>query len=518
MTRKGSDRMLATNEEMQRMDLRAVEEGHVSMVQLMKQAADALFEALCRRYGRKCRYGIFCGSGNNGGDGYALALRMKAEGIPFVICSLREPRSACARHYAQLLEESGEKVLELSRYAQAIEAADVLVDALFGTGLNRTLSGDGALLAAALNASGKPIVAVDIPSGLDGDGTLRSDTVVRASHTVTFECVKKGMLPYSSRIFCGRIECVPIGMPNEVKECADPTIVLDPVNVRPLLPRRRAQSHKGSYGRVLVIGGSRRMSGAVILCTRALLRSGAGLVTCLLPEDIHPIVASQVIEAMYRPVPSDANGQLTEGCLRDVTWTDYDLIVAGNGMGRGEATRSIIRQILDSEVPCLLDGDAIYEAGAHDLLAPVRKKPVLLTPHMRELSYLCKEPVDLLREHPQHSAQAFVRAHPYVTLVAKDDITWICQQERLALSIIGSDALAKGGSGDVLCGMIAGLYAQSKDAFAAACAGVYAHAYAAQQLAAHEDSMSVLASDLIEQLPKTYRSLRDRYCGRPDVL
>lgn len=501
--------MLATNEEMRRMDQRAVQEGYRSMRQLMKQAADALFEALCRRYGRNSCYGIFCGSGNNGGDGYALALRMKAEGIPFVICALKTPQSACACYYAQQLEEQGVRVQPLSQYAQVIEQADILVDALFGTGLNRPLDAESAQLVQALNASEKLIVAVDIPSGLDGDGVLRGDTVVHAAHTVTFECVKKGMLPYTARTCCGRIECVSIGMPKEVKACADPTDVLDAALVRRYLPRRRAQSHKGSYGKVLVIAGSRCMSGAVILCLKALLRSGAGLVTCLLPEDIHPIVAGQVAEAMYRPQPSDANGQLIAStCLRGIDLRDYDLIVVGNGMGRGASVRSIVQQVLASDVACLLDGDAIYEAGTYGLLPPTRTKPVLLTPHPQELSYLCQEPIATLREHPQQSAQAFANTHPYVTIVAKDDITWICQSQRLALNINGSDGLAKGGSGDALCGMIAGLYAQTNDPFEAACAGVYVHAYTAQQLVAHTDSMSLLASDLIEALPKTYHFLR----------
>ena len=177
-------------------------------------------------------------------------------------------------------------------------------------------------------------------------------------------------------------------------------------------------------------------------------------------------------------------------------------------MGKGENTRLIVAQVLASEVPCILDGDALYEAGTHDLLPQSRLHDVILTPHPKELSVLCKEPLSSLREHPWQSVQKLSERYPYVTIAAKDDVTWVVGKGQRALNIGGSDGLAKGGSGDVLCGMIAGLYAQGRDAFAAVCAAVFTHAYSAQRLAQRMDTMSMLPSDLIAELPNAYAQIR----------
>lgn len=499
--------MIATSEEMKNMDQRAVEEYGITMRQLMKQAADALFETLYAQYGTRPNYVIFCGSGNNGGDGYALALRMIENNMHVQICALCSPNSECANYYAQQVLERGEKILDGTYWKQAIQDGDILIDALLGTGLNRVPQGEYARVIQALNASGKTIVAVDVPSGL-GEQSFSYEHTVHANQTITFECIKKGMLPYSRRLCCGEILLVSIGIPSKARQCRDRSIVLDARLVGELLPKRKAQSHKSSYGRVLVIGGSKQMSGALVLCTKALLRSGAGLVTCMLPSCIHMIVAAQLKEAMFRVMPDDGNQFVSEYFCSIDDLRAYDLIVIGNGMGRGNETKKIVERVLASDVPCILDGDAIYEAGKHDLLDINRTAQVIITPHLKELSYLLKQSFDQLREEPWLAAEDWLKEHPFVTAVIKDDITWVLHQEERALNIIGNNGLAKGGSGDVLCGVIAGFYAQSRNAFDSACAGVYAHAFSADQLIQVMDPMGMLPSDLIEQLPKTYQELR----------
>ena len=500
--------MIATSEEMRKMDQRAVEEYQIPMHQLMKQAADAFFEALIDHYGRQACYGIFCGSGNNGGDGYALALRMKKEGVSFYLCALQPPHSESARYYAAMLTEIGDECMfDETRYMHVLDRSDILIDAIFGTGLNRPPQGNDAQVIQALNHSRKPIVSMDVPSGIS-EQVFDPERSIHAQLTITFECVKKSLLPYSRRSCCGKIKAVSIGMPKPLRQCEDQTIILDPRQAGAYLPLRKAQSHKGTYGRVLVIGGSKSMSGALVMCTSALLRSGAGLVTCMLPSCIHPIVAAQLQEAMFQVMKDDGSQFDIRFFCSIEDLRKYDLIIVGNGMGRGAATKKIVEDVLASEVSCILDGDAIYEAGTQDLLSLHRTADVVVTPHLKELSYLLGKPLDELREEPWIAAQSWLKEHPFVTIVAKDDITWILQQDQQALNIIGNHGLAKGGSGDVLCGMIAGLYAQSKDAFASACAAVFAHAFTADQLADTMDPMSMLPSDLIAQLPTTYKQLR----------
>ena len=500
--------MIATNEEMRRMDQRMAEEAHVSVRQLMMQAATALLERLRALYSASCRYGIFCGSGNNGGDGFALALLLKDLQLPFVICAADGKRSPAAAYYAEQLQREGTNIYDLTAAEEVIGACDVIIDALFGTGLNRELSGIYAQVVSQINRSKKTIVAVDIPSGMDGNAALNSEVCVCADRTITFECLKKGMLSFEQRKKCGKIDVVSIGILPQYRQCSDPTLVLTKDHVRTMLPRRYVHSHKGTYGKVLIVGGSRHMSGAVVLCARALLRSGAGMVTCMIPQCIHEIVASQLQEAMFKPISDDGTQMVIAGFAEISELETYDLIVAGNGMGRGPNTLRIVERILQSSVPCILDGDALYEAGKKHLFPAQRSSAVIVTPHLKELEYLTSIPLQQLQAAPWTGARRLLSQYPYLCVVAKDDLTWIFYQDKQALNIIGNNGLAKGGSGDVLCGMTAGLFAQSKDPFSAACAAVYAHASCADLLIKRMDPMGMLPSDLIEQLPGVYAMLR----------
>ncbi|MEE0774363.1 MAG: NAD(P)H-hydrate epimerase, partial [Merdibacter sp.] len=353
----------ATAAEMRAMDQRAVHAHGISETELMQRAAQAMLDALCAHYGRTCRYGIFCGCGNNGGDGYALGELMADAGISLTICARDGQLSPGAAVYAERAAEKGVRIAGMDQADEVIADSDVLVDALFGTGISREMSGADAALADRLNESGKPVAAVDIPSGMHADGEWMSAHTVKAELTVTFVCLKEAMLRLPQREWCGKIEVRPIGMPPAAVQCADPAIVLDDERVRAMLPRRMPHSHKGTYGRVLLIAGSLNMSGAPRLCAQAILRAGAGLLTCMIPAGIHDIVASAIPEAMYRPLAMDENGQIAISALpQPEQLRGFDLIVIGNGMGRGSSTRAAVQLALDSGVPCILDGDALYEA------------------------------------------------------------------------------------------------------------------------------------------------------------
>ena len=499
----------ATAAEMRAMDQRAVHAHGISETELMQRAAQAMLDALCAHYGRTCRYGIFCGCGNNGGDGYALGELMADAGMSLTICARDGQLSPGAAVYAERAAEKGVRIAGMDQADEVIADSDVLVDALFGTGISREMSGADAALADRLNESGKPVAAVDIPSGMHADGEWMSAHTVKAELTVTFVCLKEAMLKLPQREWCGKIEVRPIGMPPAAVQCADTAIVLDDERVRAMLPRRMPHSHKGTYGRVLLIAGSLNMSGAPRLCAQAILRAGAGLLTCMIPAGIHDIVASAIPEAMYRPLAMDENGQIAVSALpQSEQLRGFDLIVIGNGMGRGSSTRAAVQLVLDSGVPCILDGDALYEAGMHGLLPTHRDSALIVTPHLRELEYLSGIPLSQISRDPRQCALTLAQRYPYLCIAAKDDFTWIVQESRQAVNITGNDGLAKGGSGDVLCGIIAGLYAQGRQAFESACAGVYLHAAAARHLAAHCDTMSILPHELSECLGSVCASLR----------
>lgn len=499
----------ATAAEMRAMDACAIHEHGIPEIELMRRAAAALQHSLFAAYGKRRRYGIFCGCGNNGGDGYALAEMMADEGVPVMICARGGTLSRSAAYYAKRAADKGVRIVAQSAAEEVIAHSDVLVDALFGTGISRELNAEDAALCDLLTNSGRHVAAVDIPSGMHADGEWMSAHTVKAERTVTFACLKKAMLKLPQREWCGKIEVCPIGMPAAAIRCADPALVLDAQAVRGMLPRRKPHSHKGTYGKVLLIAGSLQMSGAPRLCAQAILRAGAGLLTCMIPEGIHAIVASAVPEAMFRPWPMDDNGQFALDALPDETWLrSFDLIVVGNGMGRGPSTRAIVQRVLDSGIPCILDGDALFETGKHALLPAQREQTVIVTPHLRELEYLSGVSLAQISADPRQSAAMLASRYPYLCVVAKDDLTWIMQGERQSVNIIGNDGLAKGGSGDVLCGIIAGLYAQGRQAYESACAGVYLHALSACMLAEECDTMSILPHELSECLGKACAKLR----------
>lgn len=513
---------IADAAELKRMDEEAIGLYGVSLEALIESAAQALKAELLAVYGRSCRYAVVCGPGNNGQDGAALTRLLWNEQIDCLLCT-KEEQTKRQKAVSDLTVPSADKQEQRNKpketkrensysYAQidaVLRQADVIVDALFGTGLHRPLSGEYARLVQAINACGKPVVACDIPSGMDADGSWFDETIIQADRTVSFACIKKGMLCMPQRGYCGKIVVRNIALPPAVVRCTDDTLVLDAAQVGSWLPKRRAHSHKGTYGRVLLIGGSRQMSGAVVLCAKALLRSGAGLLTCMIPDCIHPMLAAQLQEAMFEPLPSDAAGHFHEAFLPDLEQLQqYDLIVAGNGMGRCHSTRRIIERVLQSEVACIIDGDGLYEIGKGQLLPDTHRQDVLLTPHLKELSYLSEAPFDAICRRPWEAATSLIQRYPYVSLIVKDDWTWILSRDKRALNIIGNDGLATGGSGDVLCGMAGGLYAQSGNAFASACCAVYAHAWSADRLASQMDTMSLLPSDIICELPQTYRLLR----------
>lgn len=507
---------IVTTQVMCDMDYEAIHEYGIPGIILMEHAAMSIFEYMSEHIKKEKRILILCGPGNNGGDGFALA-RLLVQGayenvtllctVPYHKMSHDEAiyaRIAQSYHIPIIQSEDMEIIQPL------LEQQDCIVDALFGTGLTRKIEGFYDELILRVNRLRTCVICVDIPSGIHGDSGQIMNCAIQGDVTITFECMKTGQLLHPGNTYCGELIVKPIGIPKEISMKIPEYIqVLTNDIIKDFLPRRSSHSHKGSYGKVLMVGGSSSMHGAITLSAKAALHSGLGTLTLMIPESIRAIISKKMEECMILSIP-DEEGFFHKDAAHILKeqMENYDVVVLGNGMGRNEATKSMVKVVLESNKPCIMDADALYEIGNYKDILKHRNALTILTPHPKEMSYLSGKSVKEILKNPMQFAREYTCEYPSVVLVLKDQHTIICDKKHMYMNMIGNHSLAKGGSGDVLCGILCGLFAQSKDALASSCSAVYVHAFTADELIKEKDAYSILPSDLIEKLSDVYGKLK----------
>ena len=426
-------------------EMRAAEQGH-DVEAMMEQAGRAVANAVLARYPEARRIAAVCGKGSNGGDG-KIALR--------------------------LLAESG---LETSE--QLDSDPDVVIDALFGTGFHGEPRGDAAALIERINGAGVPVVAVDIPSGVDASSGEVPGAAVRAELTVTMHGRKVGLVVAPGRFHAGDVEIADIGL-----EHADTKHRLVTEEILRLVPRRSEGDTKYTAGSVLVVGGSPGMTGAVCLAAEAAFRADAGYVAVAVPEASLPVIETLLIEAVK--APRERVDELAERATA---------FAVGPGLGRGDDERSLVRRLLaDLALPAVVDADALYELEAADW--PAAR---VLTPHAGELGRLLGEDSSWVDEHRLEAVQRAVDRYRCVVLLKGPGTLVAAPEMGVLVCDVGTPALATAGTGDVLTGVITAFLAKGMDARLAAAAGAFAHGRAAE-LAPHQ--VGLIASDVIDSLP-----------------
>jgi len=391
-----------------------------------------------------------------------------------------------------------------------LDKAACVVDAILGTGLRSQVRGLYADAIEVVNSCGAPVLALDVPSGLDADTGAVLGTAVQAEATATFGFAKLGQVLYPGAEYCGVLGVVDIGIDDRAIAAHPPRARLsDEFMASGLLPRRVVDAHKGSCGHLLVIAGSRGKTGAAILATRAGLRGGAGLVTLATPASTHPICASAVFEAMTDPWP-DRDGALRfdEDCLA-AALEDKAAVVVGPGLGVSVAVRRLTTWLLrESPLPMVLDADALNVLAGR--LGPLRRARarVVLTPHPGEMARLAGIAVGAVQADRVGVARSFAEEHCCV-LVLKGARTVIAAPDGMVwINPTGNPGMASGGMGDVLAGLIGSLLAQGLDTHEAACAGVFLHG-AAGDMVADAGSVGMIATDVIEHLRPAARILSE---------
>ncbi len=488
-------------ESMRAADAKAIDERGVPSLQLMESAGEALAQAV-REIAATGPVRIVCGKGNNGGDGLVAARLLSETGFE-VDTLLLWPASELSEDAAENHRRLGEPGREVTpeELNTALEGSGCVVDAIFGTGFDGAPRSPAKEAIEGMNECGAPIVAADIASGVDASTGEVEGVATDASVTVSFHAAKLGHRIAPGKRFTGELRVARIGIPDDAG--TQPPGGAITARVLDELPPRGADSTKFSSGQVVVAGGSRGLTGSVVLAAGAAIRAGAGYVTVAVPGELEPIFEAKLTEVMSRGCAS-ADGAFTADAVADIAEAAEGAaaLVLGPGFGRSDAALSVAREVAsEAGLPLVLDADGLNaHAGAIESLAG-RSAPTVITPHAGELGRLLEKDSDEIGVHRLASAREAAERGGCVVVLKGDDTIVADPAGAVAVSVVDAPALATAGTGDVLAGTIGALVARGVEPFEAACAGVWANTIAgrlaAERVGAAE---SVIASDVIAAL------------------
>lgn len=508
---------VATAEQMRYLDNTAIHQRGVASTVLMERAANGLFTACEDVLGtiKGKRAVVFCGSGNNGGDGVAVARLLHEQGaeVRALLTGRREKMTDDCAEMERRLEAAGGALEDFDpasdEQRQAVQHADVLVDAIFGIGLNAEVRGRAADAIGWMNESVAPVIAADVASGVETDTGRVLGCAVKAAVTVTFTLPKLGHLVGDGALHTGRLIVRSIGLPVDLVDGLETrATMIDSDLVRAWLPERPEDGHKGTFGKCFLLCGSVGYTGAPILASRAAVRSGTGLVFLGVPESIYTIAAVKSDEAMPSPLPADEEGKLSADALVPALekMAGCDAALIGPGLGRGDGVTEVVTQVLNTvQYPIVLDADGINAISGHmDVLYRRREAPTIVTPHDGEFARMGGKLDDGDRVS---AAQQFSMTFGCL-LVLKGHRTIISLPDgEVFVNTTGNAGMAKGGSGDVLSGILTSLLAQGMHPVKAAVCAVWLHGRAGDLCREKYGERAMTPSDLIEMLPEVFKEL-----------
>ena len=500
--------------QMREADRFTIEDIGIPSLVLMENAGRQVVAAMEAAYEARLdgRVAILCGRGNNGGDGFVVARTLLQRGIDtavFVIGAVADVRGD-ARTNLEILGRLGVTVVEINDeqawelHFSEISQCTLLVDAMFGTGLSSPLRGMLETVVADVNASGIPIVSIDLPSGLSADTPQLVGDCIDAAMTVTLAAPKLPLVLPPGESHAGDVVIADIGIPHEVLNGLDGRRIelLTPEQLRELVEPRTAESHKGDFGRVTIVAGSRGKTGAAHLAAMGALRSGAGLVTVATPGSCLPIVASMGAEFMTEPLPESKEGSVTKAAIERILEMSHDVIACGPGLGRAPAVGEFVRALIQrSDVPLVLDADALTVLADDPAALMGREdRDVIITPHPGEMARLIGGTVEDVQNNRIEVAADFATTH-HLYVVLKGHRTIVATPDgSVYINPTGNAGMATGGTGDLLTGMITAWLAQLLDAEAACRLAVFLHGAAGDLAEADEGQVSMTATDVLGYL------------------
>ncbi|MBO6107913.1 MAG: NAD(P)H-hydrate dehydratase [Eubacterium sp.] len=482
-------RYLYTGQAAKKIDEHAVGVVGMPSLILMERAALTAAKLLMERESADARFLAVCGTGNNGGDGVAVARILHEMGFKAAITIVGYPDSMTEETKKQVEIAVGSHVPVISMSALGDHEFDVMIDALFGVGLSRDITDVYEQIISDMNKSGACIYSLDIPSGIDARTGHVMGIAVNADVTITFGVNKLGLILFPGCEYAGEVIVADIGFPGEsIRSVDTPFFYYEPSDIANRLPRRKKRSNKGDYGHVLVVAGSENMCGAAYFAAAASYRMGAGLVKVVSPSVNRDILLGRLPEILFCE-----EDELPEA----VDWADS--IVMGPGLGLSESAEQIAGYVIEnSPVPTVIDGDGIRLCKG---ITSKLSENFILTPHLKEMSYITGQSVSEIADQQVSIAMETARELDCI-LAAKDARTAVTDGETCYINVSGNNGLSTGGTGDVLSGMIAGLLGQGMEPLEAACLGVYIHGLAAEVMSERLSTYSLMASDLLTGIPE----------------
>lgn len=511
---------LLTAEEMQKLDQTAINQLGIPGVVLMENAGLQVVEEIHSLLGglKGKTITVFAGKGNNGGDGFVVARHLLNAGAEVKVLVLADVSEIAgdARINLDVLQAMGHKVYpiinpnSLNIVKLAMVYTDLIVDAIFGTGFKGAVSEHVGSIIEIINSAGKPVVAVDIPSGLEANTGRTRGPCIKAASTVTFAYAKIGQLIEKGPEYVGKLTVADISIPPDLVRTQDiQRFLITPEIVRNIMPVRKPDGHKGTYGRILVVGGSSGLSGAAAMASTAALKAGAGLVTLAVPASLHSLMEVKLTEVMTKPLPETEESSISLAAVpavREVA-DNADVIALGPGISTHQDTVSFIREMITFvKQPLVIDADGLNAlAGEEELVANCQAVPVL-TPHPGEMARLLGIKTEDVQNNRIEAALEAARKYNAV-VVLKGNRTVVCSYDgTLYVNPTGNPGMATAGAGDVLTGVVAGLLGQGLSPLEAAVAAVYFHGVAGDLAAAEKGILSMTAGDILDYLPQATRS------------
>lgn len=499
---------VVTSEQMRELERIAVEDCKIPSILLMENAAAGFCLALLRIVDlTKKKIFVFCGKGNNGGDGFAIARHLKNMDFD-VSCIIGFDKDKAENiltkdSYTNYLiaENIGIKIIPFQKMT---EKCDVIIDALLGTGLKGAPRKPESDMIKAINESNAYVVSVDIPSGADASTGKIYDDCVCAFYTITFCRTKVGHYLYPCKDYVGQITSVPLSIPKEVIDNFDTGFYTLNDEIFSFLPKRSDNSHKGDFGKVLAFVGSDNMKGAAILSVSALFKSGVGMVTVASEKSVLNNIVLNIPEAMTLPVETENDEEELLSALSKNT-----VLLLGCGIGKSPLAQKLTSTLIKtSENPMVIDADGINNLSENIDILKEKKAPAILTPHIVEFSRLSGLTKKQIEENKIEAALTFAKKYDVILVLKNADTIVATPDGRIYICNISNSGLATAGSGDVLAGIIAGLLAQGASPDIAAAAGVYIHCMSGHFAKCDFGARSMTASDLISGLPEVLKRIR----------
>lgn len=485
-------------------------EGNITLLELMENAGKAAAQFMIDNLDiNNKNIAIICGKGNNGGDGYVIARHISScnKNITIILAS-SEPSTEdsiimfARSHDIKHIYYKDDKEIAI----KCIENADIIIDCIFGIGFKGIPRKPIDEIIETINNSNGIKVSIDVPSGIDCDSGFITDCCVKADYTVTFTTLKPCHVIYPAKDMCGKVHVAQVGIDKSIYEDMSNIQTIDYNYVKHCFKKRKANSNKGDFGKLLSICGSVGMAGAAILAAKSAMHSGVGLVYCAAPEKTADIIASNITEAVMVYLKQNNEGRISseniERLLKEIKIKSACLI--GCGLGNDKDIFEIVSQMIsNSKIPLIIDADGINAINLNKDILNKCASDIILTPHPGEMARLCSVTPADIQNHRLEYALSFIKKYN-VTLVLKGANTIIASKEGIFINTTGNAGMAKGGSGDILAGMIASFSAQGMSALNAAACGVYLHGLAGDMAAARLSQTAMLPSNMISMLPEIF--------------